>query len=315
MSEQVRLPKISVITPSYNQGEFIEETIMSVLGQGYPNLEYIIIDGGSTDNTIDVLRKYANQFAYWVSDKDNGQASAINKGLAMATGDILCWLNSDDMYLPGTLKYISESLNTSRPEVLMGNCIHIKDGTGVVVGSDVVSDHGRHNLLWCNYVLQPSSFWTRKVWEAAGPLDEGLHYALDWDWFVRAKIGNADFKAVEKQLSIYRIHAAHKSSSGGAARAQELGEIYMKYHQDRGGALYELLYGSPVRAMFVRKLLNLPRRYLQRFQGLALAGGREPNAVITQLLSWAGMIGLYTLYPILAFRYKPQEIRDVLRML
>lgn len=315
MPAQVKLPKISVITPSYNQGQYIEDTILSVLGQGYPNLEYIVIDGGSSDNTVDVLKKYENQLAHWVSEKDSGQAAAINKGFSLATGDILCWLNSDDMYLPGTLRFIAERLDVSKAEVLIGNCIHIKEGSGIAVGSDVVADSQRHDILWCSYILQPSSFWTRKTWEATGTLNEGLNYALDWDWFIRAKNEGVHFKAVERPLSFYRIHVAHKSSFGGAARANELGEIYEKYHLSRGGALYASLLGSHRRAMLVRRLMNLPRKYAGRFQNIGITSEIAPNERIVLLLSWLGIAGFRLLYPILAFRYKTQEIRDVLRML
>src|SRR5687768_13083798 len=101
-------PKISIITPSYNQGRFIEETILSVINQNYPNLEYIIIDGGSTDNTVEIIRKYEQHLAYWVSEKDGGQSEAINKGFKKATGDIVCWINSDDFFMPGALSKVAD---------------------------------------------------------------------------------------------------------------------------------------------------------------------------------------------------------------
>ena len=113
-------PKISVITPSYNQGQYIEETILSVLNQNYPNLEYIIMDGGSTDNTVEVIMKYADKITFWVSEKDKGQADAINRGFKKATGDILCWLNSDDYYFSETLKYVAENLDINKKEILFG---------------------------------------------------------------------------------------------------------------------------------------------------------------------------------------------------
>ncbi|MFZ4612746.1 MAG: glycosyltransferase family 2 protein, partial [Bacteroidia bacterium] len=107
----MNLPKISIITPSYNQGQYIEETILSVINQDYPNIEYIVMDGGSNDQTVEIIKKYESKITYWVSEKDKGQADAINKGFARATGDILCWLNSDDYFFDGTLKFVAEKLN------------------------------------------------------------------------------------------------------------------------------------------------------------------------------------------------------------
>ncbi|HEY5993176.1 MAG TPA: glycosyltransferase family 2 protein [Gallionellaceae bacterium] len=311
----VRLPKISVVTPSYNQGRFIEDTILSVIGQGYPNLEYIVIDGGSTDETVEVLKKYDDKITYWVSEKDSGQASALNKGFARATGDILCWLNSDDMYLPGTLKYISTRLDISRPEMLIGNCVHIREGTGAAIGSDIVSDCRRHDIAWCSYVIQPSSFWTRAVWEAAGKLDESLNYALDWDWFIRAKMAKAEFIAVERHLSVYRIHAAHKSSFGGETRAKELGGVYKRYHNARGVELFQVLRRNRIRAAVIRRLIDLPYIYTRRNQGLDLIITKAPNKLAASLLYVLGMLGFRFVCPVLSMRYSTQEVRDVLRML
>ncbi len=315
MSEPQLFPRISVVTPSYNQGAYIEDTILSVIGQGYPNLEYIIIDGGSTDNTRDVIRKYERHLAYWVSEKDSGQASAINKGFAAATGDVLCWLNSDDMHLPGTLNYVANMLDVAKAEIVMGNCIHIKEGTGVARGSDIVADHSRHDILWCGYVLQPSSFWTRKAWEAAGPLDEGLHYGLDWDWYVRAKLSGTHFKAVARQLSIYRIHGAHKSSFGGDARTRELSGIFDKYHHDRGRHLYDLFQGSRLRAMTARKLGNLAHSYMTPSQDLGVVHRKRPSAFMGSLLTGMGRLGTRLLFPIATSRYTTQEVLDTLRMI
>src|SRR4030066_2441490 len=123
---QISYPKISVITPSYNQGQFIEETIISVIGQKYPELEYIIIDGGSTDNSTAIIRKYERDLAYWISEKDSGQSEALNKGFKKASGDIVCWINSDDLLLPGSLKIVAEYF-WKHPDVMFinGNTLRI----------------------------------------------------------------------------------------------------------------------------------------------------------------------------------------------
>jgi glycosyltransferase involved in cell wall biosynthesis len=314
MPTRERHPKISVITPSYNQGDYIEDTILSVIGQAYPNLEYIVIDGGSTDNTIDTIKKYENYITHWISEKDNGQSSAINKGFSMATGEILCWINSDDMYLPGTFSYVSERLDISKSEILAGNCILIREGTGIATGSDIPSAHRRRSILWCDYIHQPSAFWTRKAWMDTGPLNEDLHYALDWDWFIRAKIGNVSFKVVERPLSIYRFHDAHKTSSGGETRRKELSTIYKKYHDDRGEVLFNFLCRRRIRAGVARKLVKLSYIHARHSHGVSVARQNRKKEFIESLLSRIASLWILIMFPVLSFRYNAQEIRDTLAM-
>ena len=154
------LPKITIVTPSYNQGQYLEETILSVIGQCYPNLEYFIFDGGSTDNSVEIIKKYEKHIDYWVSEKDNGQSHAINKGFERASGDILAWLNSDNMYMPGALFYMAQQMqNVALPAVYYGNCIHIenKDAQLFCSGSNVVKSSSL-NLELADYIIQPSSF-------------------------------------------------------------------------------------------------------------------------------------------------------------
>jgi glycosyltransferase involved in cell wall biosynthesis len=222
-------PKISIVTPSYNQGQFIEETILSVLSQGYPNLEYIIIDGGSNDESVEIIKQYEQKLAYWVSEKDKGQAHAINKGFYIASGDILCWLNSDDMLLPGTLFYVAKKMAISYPMLLFGNCFHMKEGEAQSWGSNVKETAKKYDLKLVDYIIQPSSFWNRKAWTVAGLLDTELHYGFDWDWFIRAQESGIQMLPTDRFLSIYRIHSNHKTSTGGQERKNELLNIYRKY--------------------------------------------------------------------------------------
>ena len=228
------LPKITIITPSYNQAQFLEQTILSVIGQEYPNVEYILMDGGSSDGSIDIIKRYEKHFAYWQSEKDNGQSAAINAGFARATGDILCWLNSDDMFMPGALLKIGRLFNdVTKPTIFFGNCLHIYEKSAKTRGSDVVKDHQTLKLEITDYMIQPSCFWTKSTWEKVGPINESYHFVLDWDWFIRAKRSNVSFVPLPDYLSVYRIHDAHKSGSGNEKRHKEIAEMYKIYTNDK----------------------------------------------------------------------------------
>ena len=221
------LPKISIITPSYNQGKYIEETILSVINQNYPNIEYIIMDGGSTDETVDIIKKYESKISYWVSEKDKGQADAINKGFARATGDILCWLNSDDYYFDGTLKYVAENLNILNKEIITGEVDHIYEPEKNIKHSNLKFKFDNFDLELYDYIIQPGSFWTKKVWEDIGELDQDFHFVFDWDWFVRAKNSAVKFIYTPRVMSMYRVHGEHKTSIGGNKRMKEIEKMLL----------------------------------------------------------------------------------------
>ncbi len=258
-------PKITIVTPSYNQGQFLGDTIQSVLGQGYPNLEYIVMDGGSTDNSVEVIKKHEKHLAYWVSEKDGGQAAAINAGFARATGEILGWLNSDDMYLPGALAFAAGRLSPAEVGIVFGNCLHLSEGSPQISGSDVAGRHQRMPLTLHDYIIQPSAFWTKTAWDKIGPLDQALHFSFDWDWFLRAEKAGAAFTAVDKYLSVYRLHDAHKTGTGGGRRQAELAEIYGRHAGPATRALYEecCKSGEAVDAF----MAGLKRRRLLRLAG------------------------------------------------
>lgn len=239
---------ITVVTPSYNQAEFLEQTILSVLGQAYGNLEYIIMDGGSTDGSTAVIERYQSHLAHWVSEKDGGQASAINRGFARATGDILCWLNSDDFLLPGVFHRIAREF-AAGAQLIYGDCLTFSD-KGARCKINRPPSHDRDLLGYVDYIVQPSSFWTRQLWERTGSLNESLCYAFDWEWFLRAS-RLVDFQKCDAILSAYRFHDLHKSSSGGDRRRQEVFNVAEQFSSS----------GARAHFHFVREHLDELRRY------------------------------------------------------
>jgi glycosyltransferase involved in cell wall biosynthesis len=282
--------KITIVTPSFNQGSFLEQTILSVIGQQYPNLEYIIMDGGSTDNSVEVIKKYESHLAHWESEKDRGQAHAINKGFAMATGSIFGWINSDDFYLPGTLSFIADRLDVQSPELLFGNCLHFVDDQERGYGSNVRKEYERRDLRLADYIIQPSSFWTRDAWRKVGILDESLHFGFDWEWFIRAMKAGVAFKPEDRYLSAYRIHGKHKTGVGGDKRRIELASIYGRHV----GSNYEQLFlrcRSRSKLALSRKWLSLLR--LSRFEPVLLKAA----------------------FPGLFRGFRQNEIRDMMTML
>jgi glycosyltransferase involved in cell wall biosynthesis len=259
----VNYSKITVITPSFNQGQYIEQTILSVIGQCYPNLEYIIIDGGSTDGTVDIIKKYENDVTFWVSGKDAGQSDAINKGFAMGTGDILCWLNSDDYYLPGTLLAVNRKLDTEKPELVHGNCVHLNEADNFTHGS-YFDPFENLDIYEGSFINQPSSFWTKKAFELAGGLRVDLHFGFDWEWYARAFTNGVRFIPANNYFSVYRLHSGQKSATSDLSRFKELLEI--------GGHLkpgkYNFLNGYiPVHKKGIRFIFKLTDRlHLHRLE-------------------------------------------------
>lgn len=261
------LPKISVVTPSFNQGGFLEQTILSVLGQGYENLEYIVVDGGSTDESVDIIRKYAGRLAYWVSEKDHGQADALNKGFAKASGDIVCWINSDDFLLPGALLRLAAEFR-EEDDLIYGACLSFSE-TGRKCVINRPPEHNYEELCLIDYIVQPSSFWRRSLWEKTGPLETSLHYAFDWEWFIRAaKLGR--FRRSGVIFSAYRFHAAHKSSTGGELREQEICAVAARNGSAKAKRAYEFVSRN-IRTLQASERIRrrLEGRGIQSCQGIA----------------------------------------------
>jgi len=227
-------PKISIVTPSFNQGDYIEKTIRSVLLQGYPNLEYIIIDGGSSDQTVEVIKKYEQWINFWVSEKDNGQSNAINKGLAMSSGELLGWLNSDDYYLPRALfKVAMAYLEDTSIGAIYGQG-HLVDGSGAIVHIPKLVQVSRESLFeWSfgNDFMQPSCLFTRKAWQESGLIDESLYFSFDVEYWIRIA-EKFTFKRISDVLSISLSHPHAKTTSMPIISVIEFANVCMKYGEE-----------------------------------------------------------------------------------
>lgn len=208
------LPSISIIIPSLNQGRFIGQTLESIVSQNYPNLELIVVDGGSSDETIEVINQYANHITWWVSEPDAGQANAINKGMSRAGGDILAWLNSDDCLMPGALFRISEYFQASpQTDVIYGHRILI-DEAGYDVGKWIVPGHRSFILTYADYIPQETMFWRTSLWrKVGGTLDESFRFAMDWELIRRFIEAEASFKIIPAFLGQFRLHDLQKSNA------------------------------------------------------------------------------------------------------
>lgn len=210
-------PKISIITPSFNQGIYIEQTILSVLNQNYPNIEYIIIDGGSTDNTIDIIKKYESKITYWVSEPDKGQSDAINKGLKIATGDIINWLNSDDYYESNALNAIAEVfIKNSNINVVCGKGRQFTNDKTIdyTKGLDVYKNNIAKTIGWLR-MDQPETFYKTSVIKSIGPLNRSLNYLMDREWWLKyiLKFGISDIKSIDNVVVNFRLHETSKTVS------------------------------------------------------------------------------------------------------
>jgi glycosyltransferase involved in cell wall biosynthesis/GT2 family glycosyltransferase len=204
-------PLVSVVTPSYNQAAFLERTIRSVLGQNYPRLEYVVQDGGSADGSVAILEAFSGRLTRWESAPDAGQAQAINRGFRHTGGEILAYLNSDDVLLPGALAAVANFFSEHPDvDVVYGHRVII-DAEDREVGRWVLPPHDDGFLRWDDYVPQETLFWRRRIWERVGGLDESFHFALDWDLLLRFQEAGARFRRLSRFLGAFRLHPGQKT--------------------------------------------------------------------------------------------------------
>lgn len=236
------LPKISIITPSYNQGQYIEETICSVLDQGYPNLEYIVMDGGSKDNTVDIIKKYEKHISYWVSEKDKGQSDALNKGYKHATGDVINWLNSDDYYDPGALKTVGEIFTNPKVNVYCGTSrIFGNKGEYLSNGTDIYEGNLAKTAGWAR-IDQPETFFRKSCIDKIGFLDEQFHYIMDKELWIRylLQYGLGNVVKDKTRIANFRIHDTSKTNQFHEKFQAETKKLYHAIAKLNGSAFADI---------------------------------------------------------------------------
>lgn len=257
------LPLVSIITPSFNQARFLEETIQSVLSQEYPNIEYLVVDGGSTDGSLAIIRRYAGQLAWWVSEPDQGQTDALNKGFAHAKGEIFAWLNSDDTYLPGAITEAVDFLQTHPEAGMVYGDANLVNEEGQMIGRFPArqTDYRRLRRGYV-HIPQQAAFFRSRLWKQVGPLDPSFYFAMDYDLWVRlAKVAPICYHP--RRWANFRLHQSGKSVIADDRCWPEM----LRVHQREGGnwlswltfkaKIRPLVYGwLPLRLrLWIRQLL------------------------------------------------------------
>ena len=249
-------PLVSIVTPSFNQVRYLESTIRSVLVQDYPNIEYIIVDGGSLDGSVEIIRRYADRLAWWVSEKDLGQTDAINKGFAHASGEILAWLNSDDVYEAHAVREAVEYLH-SHPEIgLVYGDANFIDENGRTIGCfpAAQTDYRRLRRGYV-HIPQQASFWRADLWRRVGPLDPSFYFAMDYDLWVRLA-AQAPLQYVPRLWAGFRLHAQGKTIAADDRCWPEM----LRVHYRDGGSWWGVLPAKYLVRKLVAPLINVRRR-------------------------------------------------------
>jgi glycosyltransferase involved in cell wall biosynthesis len=256
------LPLVSIVTPSYNHAHFLEETIRSVLDQDYPKIEYIIVDGGSADGSPEIIHSYEAHLAWWVSEPDQGQTDAINKGFLRANGEIFAWLNSDDTYQPGAIREAAAYLQ-SHPEVgMVYGDAHFIDEHGQVTGRFPARQTNYHRLRrGFVHIPQQASFFRADLWREVGPLDPSFYFAMDYDLWVRlAKISQLQY--LPRPWANFRLHPSAKTNMADERCWPEMLRVH---YRDGGSRFSWIVFIAKIRSLFYAHLPLEKRVWLRRF--------------------------------------------------
>lgn len=223
------LPKISIVIPSYNQGQFLEETILSILNQKYPNLQLIVIDGGSTDHSIEIIKQHEDHISYWVSEKDNGQSHAINKGLKIATGHLLSFLNSDDVLMPNILIPIAKAYQKDKQQIITGKWLEGPTTKQAIIRNAITPANLDNLLINTGLFAQPGTFWSNT--HKKNVLNENLHFCLDFEFFYRLIKQGFEIELLDEPTALFRTHPQAKTNTLQIKKYEELVHFYEQEQQ------------------------------------------------------------------------------------
>lgn len=293
MTDGSEWPRISIVTPSYNQGEFIEETIRSVLLQSYPNLEYIIIDGGSTDNSVEIIKKYESYLAYWVSEPDKGQSHALNKGFRKATGELVGWQNSDDYYHPQAFEQTAIASKIFKKfNVIYGSTDNV-DINGNFLRRYPVSEFDLDKMIPHLNMCNQSLFFHKIIFDENNFIDESLEHAMDLDFFIKLAVKGYQFKFSPDIKGYYRIHGNAKTSKQYDIYSQDCIKIYKNIYNNKTLPVsirrkaINCIYGLCLDNFRVLKLDNF-RRNVKELATLAWLKIFAPRLIFQYIISFLG---------------------------
>jgi glycosyltransferase involved in cell wall biosynthesis len=308
MPNGIEWPRISIVTPSYNQGQFIEETIRSVLLQGYPNLEYIIIDGDSTDKTVEIIKKYEPWITYWVSEPDQGQSHALNKGFSRATGELVGWQNSDDYYHAGSFGCAAIISNSAKEVDVFYGFVNNVDLNGNFIRAYPVSEFDISNMIPYLNMCNQAMFFRQRIFKDGYLIDESFRHAMDLDFLLRLAQMGYQFRLFPEIAGYYRIHPAAKGATLEDVCATDCLRIYSSIYTNPSSPselrkkAYWSIYGVCIDS-FGKRRLKAFREHMKEFVKVAGLRGLKLNLCLKYVLSYLGSQNLNYLRQIIIFSW------------